>query len=426
MKLADRIARSVMVRYVRAKPRKRDWEGAERRVYMLLMNAYRMDGTIRATFNLAVHLASRGWEVVLVSAGRDRASTFFGDLPEGVSLVTLADWREELLPKGLQPLRNRLRERESVFMHPDDLAAGVFSMWSDWRLVRTLRGRTGLLVATRPGLNLTATLLAPPGLALVGQEHMHLEVHPEPLREAMALEYRKLSVLSVLTASDHRSYKEHLGDKPPVVRIPNAVRDPGDTRADLSAKTVLAAGRLTRQKGYDRLIKAWEIVAPKHPDWTLRICGVGPELRGLRRMIRRRGLEGSVQLENAAQDLDAEMAKASIFALSSRWEGLPLVLLEAMSVGMAVVSFDCRTGPRELIKHRRSGLLVRPNTVPHFAEALEEMMGDEELRERCAAGAIETARGYSMDRIGPEWEVTLERAWQRKLRKLRKVSAPTV
>jgi glycosyltransferase involved in cell wall biosynthesis len=417
-----RLFRSALVRYARAQPRKKDWEGAERRVYMMLVNAYAVDGTIRATLNLAIHLASRGYEVVVVSAARDRAKPFFGELPPGVRIVTLDDRREELLPEGFHPLRRRMRERPSVLMHPDDIMAGALNMWTDWRLVRTLRRRTGFLVTTRPGLNLLSTLLAPPGLTLIGQEHMHLEVHPETLRDAMVREYRKLSVLSVLTKSDRRKYKEHLEQKVPVVRIPNAVRDPGETRADLSSKTVLAAGRLTRQKGFDRLIKAWEIVAPKHPDWTLRICGVGPKRRHLLWMIRARGLQDRIVLERAAHDLDAEMAKASIFALSSRWEGLPLVMLEAMSVGMAVVSFDCPTGPKDLIDDRENGLLVRPRTIANLAAGLDEMMSDEDLRRRCGAGAIETARGYSMDRLGAKWETTLERAWERNRQKVR---APT-
>jgi glycosyltransferase involved in cell wall biosynthesis len=417
-----KLFRSALVRYVRAQPRKGDWEGAERRVYLMLVNAYAVDGTIRTTWNLANYLASRGYEVVIVSAARDRAKPFFGDPPPGVSLVTLDDRREELLPEGFQPLRRWMRERPSVFMHPDDIMAGALNMWTDWRLVRALRRKTGFFITTRPGLNLLSTLLSPPGLVLIGQEHMHLEVHPEELREAMKREYRKLSVLSVLTATDRGSYKEHLDWKVPVVRIPNAVRDPGETRADLSAQTVLAAGRLTRQKGFDRLIKAWEIVAPKHPDWTLRICGVGPKRRHLLWMIRARGLQDRIVLERAAHDLDAEMAKASIFVLSSRWEGLPLVMLEAMSVGMAVVSFDCPTGPRELIDDHRSGLLVRPRTIDKLAAGLDEMMSDEELRRRCAQGAIETSRGYSMDLLGAKWETTLERAWQRTRKKVR---APT-
>jgi glycosyltransferase involved in cell wall biosynthesis len=160
----------------------------------------------------------------------------------------------------------------------------------------------------------------------------------------------------------------------------------------------------------------------RQPEWRLRILGEGPWQEKLEAMIEKRGLGDSISLEPPVENLGPEMAKASIFVLSSRWEGLPLVLLEAMSVGMAVVSVDCPTGPRELIDDRENGLLVRPRTIDNLAAALDEMMRDEELRRRCAAGAIETARRYSMDRLGAKWETTLERAWERTRKKVR---APT-
>jgi glycosyltransferase involved in cell wall biosynthesis len=195
------------------------------------------------------------------------------------------------------------------------------------------------------------------------------------------------------------------------MRIPNTVRDLGGVSADLSAKTVLAAGRLARQKGYDRLIKTWSLVAPKHPDWKLRICGNGPARAKLERLIVEYGVGESVTLAGPAKDLGAEMAKSSIFVLSSRWEGLPLVLLEAMSVGMAVVSFDCPTGPADVVDDHVNGLLIRPRTIAALAEGLDEMIESEELRQRCAEGARQTARDYSMDVVGPQWESVLREAW---------------
>src|SRR3954468_16785577 len=108
-----RLFRSALVRYVRAQPRTKDWEGAERRVYMMLVNAYAVDGTIKATLNLAVYLASRGYDIVIVSARRDRARPFFGELPPRVNLVSLDELHEELLPDGFHPLRRWMRERRS-------------------------------------------------------------------------------------------------------------------------------------------------------------------------------------------------------------------------------------------------------------------------------------------------------------------------
>ena len=413
--LTTRALRSALVRYVRAKPRAREEAGANRRVFMLLMSAYGMDGTIRATLNLAAHLHSRGWEVVILSVARVRDEPFFGELPPGVRLEVLDDQRPERLPSWLHPVRRLLRQRDSVLMHPDDIGFRKFNRWVDWRLVKALRRRSGILITTRPGLNLVATLLIPPGLVLVGQEHMHLREHPETLQEEMRLKYRRLATLSVLTRRDRRRYLEHLDEKPPrVVCIPNAVRDMGDARADLSAKTVITAGRLVRQKGYDRLIRVWSRVAPEYPDWQLRIYGEGPRRGWLEKLIARFGLEDVVTLPGPTEDLGAEMARASIFVLSSRWEGFPLALLEAMAAGMAVVSFDCPTGPADLIDDHRNGLLIRPRKVGLMAKGLKELMADEELRQRCSAGALDTAREYSMDVIGPRWEETLQKAWERK------------
>jgi glycosyltransferase involved in cell wall biosynthesis len=301
-------------------------------------------------------------------------------------------------------------------MHPEDKAYGATNLWTDYRLARLLRRRSGFLVTTRPGLTLTATFLRPPGLVLIGQEHVHLGHHPESLQAAFRREYPKLALLAVLTPSDREAYQEHLGSKPRVVRIRNVVRDMGGVRADLDAKTVLAAGRFVLQKGYDRLIRVWELLAPEHPDWTLRIFGHGPRQGQLEGMIARRNLGDSIILSPPAEEIGAEMAKASIFALSSRWEGLPLVLLEAMEVGMAVISFDCPTGPRSVITDRENGLLIRPKTIANFAAGLGELMDDADLRQQLAAAARERVKDFSMERIGPRWVEELDAAWARRER----------
>jgi len=409
--LLERAVRSLAARSARSDPNERDEAGAERRVNILLMTSYGVDGTIRTTLNLAGYLAASGYEVNLLSVYRDRREPFFGDPPPGVSVHVLDDRRPRLVRNLLRPLRAILRRRPSALIHPDDRAYGSVNLWTDYRLGRALRRRTGFLVSTRPGLNLAVAWLAPPGLVLIAQEHMHLGEHSEALQEEMRREYPKLALLSVLTPRDRKAYEEHLGRKPRVVRIRNAVRDMGGVRADLDSKTVIAAGRFVLQKGYDRLIQVWELVAPEHPDWRLRIFGHGPRQGQLESMIAKRGLEGSVTLSPPAEDIGAEMAQASIFALSSRWEGLPLVLLEAMEVGMAVISFDCPTGPRSVIKDHENGLLIRPKTIANFASGLSELMDDEDLRQRVAAAARERASDFSLDVLGPRWVKELERAW---------------
>jgi glycosyltransferase involved in cell wall biosynthesis len=418
--MIERVVRSAAVRAARARPRSLDEADTRRRVHVVLMTAYGVErsgvsGIVRSVLNLVGYLAANGYEVNLISVYRNRDKPFF-ELPEGVRVHVLDDQRRRLVWNYLRPIRALLRSRPSTLMHPDDVAYHNTNLWTDWRLGRALRRRTGFLITTRPGLNLSALALKPPGLILIGQEHMNLGEHSEALQEAIRDEYPKLATLTVLTPRDRKAYVEHLPERRRLVRIPNAVRDMGGAHADLAAKVVLAAGRFVRQKGYDRLIKAWSLVAPKHPDWRLEICGQGPKEERLRELIEEHGVSGSVTLAPPVEDMGAVMARCSIFALSSRWEGLPLVLLEAMSVGMAVVSFDCPTGPASVIEDHVNGLLIRPRTIANFASGLDEMMSDEDLRRRCSAAAVETMREYSMDEIGPRWVHELDWAWKRTYR----------
>ena len=396
-----RAVRSALVRYVRARPRPEDEAGAERRVLILITTAWGMGGTIRANLNLARYLAAEGYEVEIISIGRHRDEPFFGAFPPGVRVVALEDRRRVA---GMRPLQRLLRGRSSVFMHPADRTAQGANLWVDIKLVRRLRRKCGFLITTRPGLNLMAAALAPPGLILIGQEQMHLKHHVKSLRRAMPKLYPKLDALAVLTERDGRSYAAHLNGGVRTVRIPNTVRDMGPGRADLDSKVALAAGRLTPQKGYDMLIPAWASVAAKHPDWRLRICGDGKDRRMLEGLIREHGLSEVVSLEGPAHDLGSDMERAALFILSSRTEGLPLVLLEAMSKGLAVVSFDCPTGPADVIEDHRNGLLAPPRDVAALAGAIVEMIEDDALRRRCAEAAVETALGYRMEAVGPRWE----------------------
>jgi glycosyltransferase involved in cell wall biosynthesis len=406
---AFRLLRSVLLRSVRAEPTAADLAGAERRVIIWLTTAWGMGGTIRANLNLARHLAAAGYEVELLSVGRTREVAFFGDFPPGVRIVALEDRRPGARRGWLHRL---LRSRASVLMPPADRTAKGFSLWIDIQLVRHLRRRTGFLITTRPGLNLVAARLRPPGLVLIGQEQMHLAHHVKGLRRAMPRLYPQLDALTVLTARDGESYGKHLKGRARIERIPNTVReDMGPQQADLDARTVLAAGRLTPQKGYDMLVRAWPAVAAEHPDWRLRICGDGKDREMLEAMIAESGAADSISLEGPARDLAGDMERSAVFVLSSRHEGLPLVLLEAMAKGMAVVSFDCPTGPADVIEDHVNGLLIPDGDVDALAAGLAEMLRDDELRRRCGAAAASTARGYRMDAVGPQWEALMASLW---------------
>jgi glycosyltransferase involved in cell wall biosynthesis len=400
-----RVIRGVLLRAVRVPARE---AGGERRLIIVLWTAWNMGGTIRAAFNLAEYMQARGWEVEIISGYRDRDEPFFGAFPEGVRVTDLDDRRQGAF-RGLRgAVRSLLRKRPSHLMPLTDRAATGFSLWTDLQLVRRLRGRTGILLGTRPGVNLMLARLQAPGLRAVGLEQMNLSKHGRKLRRSMRAHYPKLDGLVVLTEQDREAYGELLGGGVPLHRIPNTVRPLPGAKADLAAKTVYAAGRFRYQKGFELLIPAWEATAKAHPDWTLRLRGRGHLESRYRGLIEQHGLEDSVVIEGPAEEIGSDMSAAAVFVLSSRFEGFPLILLEAMSKGMGVVSFDCPTGPADIVDDHRNGLLVPHEDVEGLSRAIREIVEDEELRRRVAAEAIETAQQYTIEAIGPRWVELLE------------------
>jgi glycosyltransferase involved in cell wall biosynthesis len=397
-----RAQRSALVRYVRAEPR--DRRRPERRVTILLTSAWGMGGTIRAAHNLGRYLAANGYDVELISAMRTREEPFFGSFPPGVRVRALDDRRPGAVPLPLRPVRAVLRRWSSALYPPSDRRASTWNLWVDLQLVRALRRNTGILMGTRPGLNILAARVRPPAMTVVGLEQMNLGHHIRRLRKAMAKRYGGLDVLVALTEEDRENYAKLLDGRVRLAVIPNTVHDVEGPRADLARRRVLAAGRLEHQKGYDMLIEAFAQVHSAHPDWELRICGHGKLRDQFEQAVREHGLEDVVELPGPSENLPEEMEQASIYALSSRFEGFPLVLLEAMGKGMGVVAFDCPTGPRDIIEDRRNGILVPPKDPAAFAKGLLALIEDEELRRRCGAAAAETAQEYTIEAIGPRWE----------------------
>jgi glycosyltransferase involved in cell wall biosynthesis len=188
--------------------------------------------------------------------------------------------------------------------------------------------------------------------------------------------------------------------------IPNFLaRFPAEP-APLDCKTVLAVGRYSYQKSYDRLLDAWKMVCRRLPSrhgWTLRLVGDGEEREALVRHARKLGVSGTVQIGGTEQDMDAVYRGASIFALSSRYEGLPMVLLEAQAYGLPIVAFRCPCGPADVVRDGTDGYLVPEGDTEALADRMVGLMLDPARVRRMGAEARKRSLRWDCETTMMQW-----------------------
>ncbi|MEX0169387.1 glycosyltransferase [Streptomyces sp. LMG1-1-1.1] len=374
------------------------------RISFLLHNGYHYGGTIRTTFTLAEQLAARH-DVEIVSVFRHRDRPLLG-LPSGVTLRHLVDLRKD--SPGYDGDHPDFQRPAVVFPRGDGRWK-QYSALTDARIGEHLGGvEADVLVATRPGLNVHLARQARRGPVLVGQEHLILDGHTYRLRRDIAHEYALLDAVTTVTEADARAYRKLGLPGVRVESVPNSVPVSTVPPADPAARTVVAAGRLTRVKRYDLLIDAFAEVAADHPDWKLRIYGTGDAVQDLKgplaRRIEERGLGGQAFLMGSVTPMEPEWAKGSIAAVTSQRESFGMTIVEAMRCGLPVVSTDCPHGPREIIEDGVDGRLVPVDDVAAFARALRGLVEDDELRAKTARAALAASERFDPGRIAARHE----------------------
>ncbi|MBB4913578.1 glycosyltransferase family 4 protein [Streptosporangium saharense] len=371
------------------------------RVRYLLLHAYGMGGTIRTVINQANAMAEAGHEVEIISVVRRRDAARFPIDPR-VTLTALVDQRDGIYPDSLG--RRAWRRLRGKVVPSGEFAAAYFTERVERAVIDYVSSlRDGVLVTTRPALNLISARRTPRSVVRVAQEHINLATHPEAVRREIARHYGRLDAVVTLTGTDRKDYQALLPDTP-VVRIPNAIHPLDRAPSRQEERLVVAAGRLVPQKGFDLLVPAFAQVVRHRPDWRLRLYGTGPRKAALRELVNKHRIGDNVTLMGRSDHLDRELARASVYVLSSRFEGLPMVMIEAMAHALPVVAFDCPTGPRDVLTPEIDGLLVPPGDVDALAGGLLRLIGDRELRLRMGAAAVRTARDYSPEVVTPMWE----------------------
>lgn len=182
--------------------------------------------------------------------------------------------------------------------------------------------------------------------------------------------------------------------------IPNPLPFYPDSVSKLDNKRIISVGKVSVQKGYERLSEAWKLIKHKYPDWSIDIYGSVSDNSKLPEIIK----EASIQINNPVKNIQNEYQTSSIYVLPSRFEGFGMVLIEAMACGVPCVAFDCRCGPRDIIKDGEDGFLVENGDIKQFAKQLSVLIEDEQLRKQMGRNARHNIQRYDVSIIAKKWD----------------------
>ncbi len=295
-------------------------------------------------------------------------------------------------PMRLASMSLRLRRMRHIRKHVGDIGPDV-----------VIAFQQGPFMVTRISLMGTATpVIAAERNAATRFDYLRSGRY----RALMFQTFRFAARLVVQMHSYRGDYPAYLAGRIDV--IPNPVfasASMADTHGRPGAKTLLSVGRLSYQKNFPALIRAFGALAAEFPDWTLRIVGEGEDRRALGDIARELDIEGRVEFPGTTVDIAREYVNAQLFCLPSRWEGFPNSLAEAMAHGLPTVGYAGCSGTNELIRRGENGLLADGNgDVESLCGALRVLLGDGEMRQRLGAAATTIARDYTPERVFGLWQ----------------------
>lgn len=209
-------------------------------------------------------------------------------------------------------------------------------------------------------------------------------------------------LIIVLNKTDMASYRKSIKKIKNIHYIYNPAVCKRETKSDTSGKVVIAVGRLCFQKNFSALLGIWKRVSQEAKDWNLLIIGSGEEKNELEKRIIDDKIK-NVKIIPFTSDIELYYEQASIYVMTSRYEGFPMVLLEAQKKGLPLISFDCPTGPSEIIINNRNGFLIPNNDAEEMKIKMLTLMNDESLRKKMSDNAVKDANRFELDVIINEW-----------------------
>lgn len=360
---------------------------------VIFINNLAGGGAERVAATLANHWAKKRWDITIVTLGPQCLD--FYSLDPAVRRISL-----DLAGESANVL--------------DALQKNVCRVIALRRTIKQQRPNVAMSMMSTPNVLLAFASMGIADLRAIGTEHCYPPHLPlgavwNALRSRM---YGRLAAVVALTQECAEWIRTH-SSATCIPIIPNAACWPLPARLPIIApdafcsperKVLLAVGRLSKQKDFEILIDVFSKLTLKHPQWDLVILGEGPERQSLAARIQDAALGARIFIPGIAGNIGQWYARADLYVMSSRFEGFPNSLAEALAHGVPAISFDCDTGPRDIIRDGVDGLLVQAGSACDLQAALDRVMGDSHLRKEMAARAIDARTRFSIEKIAGMWE----------------------
>jgi len=356
------------------------------KIVFLVHDIHYGGGGERVTTNLANYFVENGYFVKIVSVSPSNKTNIY-DINKKISI--------EYLDINLNTGSKIIKKIFSVFK-----VISHFNKYKSTIIVLGIGNYPSLLLSFLPKRT---------NIKTIGCQHLAFSGIKNIWAILRKIFFRRLDSVVSLTNIDLSKFKKLNNNS---IVIPNSILLVSEKIAPLKNKQILFIGRMVSDKGYDLLINVLKKVNKIHPDWNFRIIGDGPLKNNILKEIELSGLKEKVSLLPTTDSIIEEYLNSSIYLMTSRTEGLPMVLLEAQSCGLPIVSFDCETGPSEIVVDNENGFLINCFDIEKMAQKICLLCSDYNLRTIFGKNAVENVKKFSPEAVNLKWKMLFEKIIQ--------------